>query len=236
MPPVISFIGWHNSGKTTLTSQVVAQLKDRGYTVAVIKSTKETGIEIDQPQTDTAAYRSVGADSVALLAPDQLIIRGKPPAIDLLALAHRYFFDMDIVIAEGFKHAVGVPKIEVRRGTDGPLLRDEVDGVVAVATDRPLADGIVFALDQSREIADFIEGRLLRDRKAPIAEISLTINGACIPLPEPIRSQLTATVCALLAPLQSSLHSGLEAHLNGVQGAGTIELTIHYPLPPEKTP
>src|SRR5665647_1729786 len=69
MPPVISFIGWHNSGKTTLTSQVVAQLKDRGYTVAVIKSTKETGIEIDQPQTDTAAYRKVGADSVALLAP-----------------------------------------------------------------------------------------------------------------------------------------------------------------------
>jgi len=236
MPPVISFIGWHNSGKTTLTSQVVAQLKDRGYTVAVIKSTKETGIEIDQPQTDTATYRRVGADSVALLAPDQLIIRGKPPMIDLLALAHRYFFDMDIVIAEGFKYAAGVPKIEVRRGEESPLLRDEVDGVVAVATDRPLADGIVFAIDQSREIADFLEGRFLRDRKAHTAEISLTINGACIPLPEPIRSQLATTVHALLAPLQPSLHSGLEAHLNGVQGGGTIELTIHYPLPPENTP
>jgi len=226
MPPVISFIGWHNSGKTTLTSQVVAWLKERGYTVAVIKSTKETGIEIDQPQTDTAAYRRVGADSVALLAPDQLIIRGKPPAIDLLTLAHRYFFDVDIVIAEGFKHAVGVPKIEVRRGEENSLLRDEVDGVVAVATDRPLADGIIFALDQSREIADFIEGRFLRDRKAHTTEISLTINGVCIPLPEPTRSQLATTVHALLAPLKPSLHLG----------DNVMELNIRCQRPSEVTP
>ena len=221
MPPVISFIGWHNSGKTTLTSQVVAQLKGRGYTVAVIKSTKEIGIETDQPQTDTAIYRSAGADSVALVAPDQLVIFSKPPEIDLLALAHRYFIDMDIVIAEGFKHAAHVPKIEVRRGTDGPLLRDEVDGVVAIATDQPLAGSPCFRLDQIREIADFIEARLLTGKKLPAAQMSLTINGDCIPLPEPIRSQLAATVGVLLAPLQSSLHGD----------PGSMQLTIQYSQP-----
>ena len=214
MPPVISFIGWHNSGKTTLTSQVVAQLKARGYTVAVIKSTKEIGIETDQPQTDTATYQRVGADSVALLAPDQLIIRSKPPAIDLLTLAHRYFFDVDIVIAEGFKHAAHVPKIEVRRDTDAPLLRDEVDGVVAIATDQPIADSICFRLDQIREIADFIEARLLSNRQTPKVEIALTVNGACMSLPESIRSQLAATVGGLLAPLHLSLpHEALELNL-----------------------
>jgi molybdopterin-guanine dinucleotide biosynthesis protein B len=226
MPPVISFIGWHNSGKTTLASQVVAQLKDRCYSVAVIKSTKETGIEIDQPQTDTATYWRVGPDSVALLAPDQLIIRSKAPESDLMALANRYFFDMDIVIAEGFKRAAHVPKIEVRRGTDNLLLRDEVEGVVAIATDQPLADSICFRLDQIREIADFVEARLLTGKNSPAAQISLAINGESISLPEPISSQLAAVVQALLAPLHPSLR----------QGAVSMELAIHSPLPPEKTP
>ena len=214
MPPVISFIGWHNSGKTTLSSQVVAQLKDRGYTVAVIKSTKDIGIEIDQPQTDTAIYRRVGADSVALLAPDQLIIRGKPPEIGLLALANRYFFDMDIVISEGFKHAAHVPKIEVRRDTEAPLLRDEVGGVVAIATDWPISGSLCFRIDQIREITDFIEAQLLSNRQTPEVEIALTVNGACMSLPESIRSQLAATVGGLLAPLHSSLpHEDLELNL-----------------------
>jgi molybdopterin-guanine dinucleotide biosynthesis protein B len=223
MPLVISFIGWHNSGKTTLASQVVAQLKDRGYSVAVIKSTKEAGIEIDQPQTDTATYWRVGPDSVTLVAPDQLIIRSKPQEGDLMALANRYFFDMDIVIAEGFKRAAHVPKIEVRRGADGPLLRDEVDGVVAIATDQPMAGSICFRLDQIREIADFVEARLLTGWKSPAAQISLAINGASIAVPEPIRNQLAAAL-ALLAPLHASLR----------QGQVSMELTIHSPLPPEK--
>lgn len=222
MPPVISFIGWHNSGKTTLASQVVARLKEKGYTVAVIKSTKEIGIEMDQPQTDTAIYQRVGADSVALLAPDQLIIRGKPPRNDLLAFAHRYFFDMNIVIAEGFKHTAHVPKIEVRRDKAAPLLRDQVEGVLAVATDQPLTGGLVFRLDQSREIADFIEAHLLTVSRHPAAQISLTLDGDSISLPEPLCSQLAATILALLPLLPQSPHRG------------GLELNIRC-QPPEET-
>ena len=161
MPPVISFIGWHNSGKTTLARQVVAHLKSKGYTVAVIKSTKESGIVFDQPHTDTALYKAAGADSVALVAPDQLIVQSKPPGLDLLALAKRLFPEADIVIAEGFKHAADIPKIEVRRYSEAPLLHDQVTGVIAVATDLPLADGLRFRLDQSQEIADWIAARFL---------------------------------------------------------------------------
>lgn len=220
MPPVVSFIGWHNSGKTTLTSQVVARLKEKGYTVAVIKSTKEQGIDAEQPQTDTAIYRRVGADRVALLAPDQLIIRSRPPAKDLAALVQSYFFDMDIVIAEGFKHAVEVPKIEVRRGGDEPLLRDQVAGVVAVATDQPLTGGIVFGLDQSREIADFIETRFLTNRDLLAPPIALTVNGDSIPLPESVRRQLTAAILAVLAPTHPATRQG------------TWEVNVHCPQQP----
>jgi len=161
MVPVISFIGWHNSGKTTLARQVLAHLRDKGYTVAVIKSTKERGLVFDRPLTDTALYQDAGATGVALLAPDQLIVQSAPPQLDLPALAQRLFPEVDLVLAEGFKHAAGVAKIEVRRDQAAPLLRDQVAGVIAVATDLPLADGLCFRLNQSREIADLIEARLL---------------------------------------------------------------------------
>jgi molybdopterin-guanine dinucleotide biosynthesis protein B len=214
MPPIISFIGWHNSGKTTLCSQVVAHLKDKGYLVAVIKSTKEKGIETDQPQTDTDTYRRAGADSVALVAPDQLILRGKPWQNDLLTLAQRYFSEMDIVVAEGFKHALHVPKIEVRRDSDAPLLRDQVAGVIAVATDLPQAGDIVFTLDQSQAIADFIEARLLKVPQPATAQVELIIDGTALELPASIRSQLRAAVIALLAPVQPSLNEqGMELQI-----------------------
>lgn len=220
MPPVVTFIGWHNSGKTTLASQVVARLKERGYTVAVIKSTKEKGIEIEQPGTDTAIYRRFGADSVALLAPDQLIIRDKPPAMSLSSLAHRYFAERDIVIAEGFKYAAQVAKIEVKRDQDAPWLRDQVEGVIAMATDLAPAGDMVFGLDQSREIADFIETRFLHCPKIT-AQVVLTVNGKSFALPESIPDQLAAAVQALLAPLQPSLPQG------------TRELTVRFCPPPE---
>ena len=79
------------SGKTTLTRKVVALLKAKGYKVAVIKSTKETGIIVDQPGTDTDLYKKSGADAIALLAPDQLIIQRKPVTMELVQLSQMLF-------------------------------------------------------------------------------------------------------------------------------------------------
>ena len=45
MTAIVSFIGWHDSGKTTLATGVVASLKQMGYRVAVIKSSSEKNIE-----------------------------------------------------------------------------------------------------------------------------------------------------------------------------------------------
>ena len=182
MPPVLSFIGWHNSGKTTLASQVVSHLTRRGYRVGVVKSSKETGLTPDQPGSDTDVYRKSGARSVALVTPDQLLLRAEPEQFDLASLACFHFPAMDIVIAEGFKHAAAIPKIEVNHEPDGPLLRDQVEGVIALATDRQEVFGIrVFRLNQSREIADFIERHFLRTEPAPEPRAALALNGSAIP-------------------------------------------------------
>ena len=168
MPPVVSFVGWHNSGKTTLSCQVVTHLKALGYRVGVIKSTKETGIVVDQPGTDTALYKATGADAVALLAPDQLVMQRRPPQLDLIHLVPLLFADMDIVIAEGCKQAAQVAKIEVRRDPEAAWINQQVAGVIAVASDLPLDLGHdlpSFGLAQSRELAEFIVRRFLPGRQ-----------------------------------------------------------------------
>jgi len=160
MLPIITFIGWHNSGKTTLVTKVVTHLKQRGYRVAVIKSTKDRGISFGAPGTDTARHRHAGAETVLLVAPDQMTMITENKSKSLVELARRFCSDVDIVIAEGFKGADGVPKIEVRRETDQPLLREQVQGVIAVATDLLLPGDpgcALFRLDKDFEIADFIE-------------------------------------------------------------------------------
>lgn len=169
MLPIITFIGWHNSGKTTLVTQVVTHLKERGYRVAVIKSTKEQGIAFDAPGTDTARHRQAGADTVLLVAPDQMTMVTGNTGKSLVELAQCFCSGVDLVIGEGFKGAEGVPKIEVRREMDQPVLREQVSGVIAVATDLVLPDApgcVRFRLDQGLEIANFIEKFLRLDGAA----------------------------------------------------------------------
>ena len=47
-PPVFGIAGWKNSGKTTLTARLVAELTERGYAVTAIKHAHES-FDIDQP-------------------------------------------------------------------------------------------------------------------------------------------------------------------------------------------
>ncbi len=168
MPALLSFIGWHNSGKTTLATRVVAELIVRGWKVAVVKSTKEDASALDTPQSDSASYRQAGA--AVLLAGDGFLFLQQPQQKPSLALlAARFFADMDLVIGEGFKREEGLAKIEVFAGEE-PELAAEVDGVIAVVGDGDGVggkDGSVagwrsFTCDAYKDIADFIEQHFLK--------------------------------------------------------------------------
>ena len=193
MPPIITFIGWHDCGKTTLASQVVRHLKERGYTVAVIKSTKETGLILDQEGTDTYSYRLAGADAVTLIAPDQMVMTTTNPTRVLTTLAHRYFSDVDLIVGEGFKDERQVAKIEVSRG-DTELLRDQVTGVIAIATDRNISGNFIFGLDESSKIADFIEKRFLNKNGQKKDQTVLLINGKKVVMKDFVQKALAGTV------------------------------------------
>lgn len=201
MSSIVSFIGWHDSGKTTLAKEVVSELKKLGYKVAVIKSSNDTGIQFDSPGTDTFKHKEAGADSVMLVAPDQMVLQAKNLGLSLRTLAHRYFPDVDIVVGEGFKTAKKIPKIEVFRNRDQKL-RDEVHGVIAVATDvEGVAGNYVFRLDEAREIALFIEKRYLA-RKGGREITALLVNGNKIPIKEFIQEALAETVHGFVKTLK----------------------------------
>ncbi len=217
MVPIVTFIGWHDCGKTTLASRVVSHLKQLGYLVAVIKSTKDTGIVFDTPGSDTDTHRQAGADSVMLVAPDQIVMLSNNSGDSLTSLAHRYFPEVDIVIGEGFKNARQVAKIEVFRNSK-ELLRDQVTGVIAVASDEEISGDYIFRLDEAAEIASFIEKRFLREATKGSEHTTLLIDGNRIPLKGFVQDALAGTVSGFVNSLKS-----------GPKDAKTIEIRITLP-------
>jgi len=205
MPQIITFIGWHNSGKTTLVGRIVAHLKEMGYRVGVVKSSKEEGIVFDTPGSDSYLHRQAGADSVLFAAPDQMVLMTKQGNRSLTSIAHRYLADCDIVIGEGFKHAGHVAKIEVVRDP-GQQLRNEVHGVIAVATDLNMNLNIgsdcLFRLNESRKIALFIEKRFLDDVRKGTERTVLLVNDDKVPLKEFVQEALAGTVAGFVRSLK----------------------------------
>jgi len=193
MAAIVSFIGWHDSGKTTLATGVVTWLKRMGYRVAVVKSSSEQSIQFDTPGTDSYRHKQAGADSILLVAPDQMVLQTENKDVSLTTLAHRYFSDVDIVIAEGFKRARQVAKIEVVRNPD-QILRKEVTGVIAVATDLEVTADYVFRLNEAEEIALFIEKRFLQQKQKKKEKAALLVNGRKIVLKSFIQESLAGTV------------------------------------------
>jgi len=202
MSSIVTFIGWHNSGKTTLASGVVTELKKRGYRVAVIKSSNDSGICFDTPGTDTFKHMDAGADGVLLVAPDQMVLQTRRSDLSLRTLAHRYFPDVDIVIGEGFKTERKTAKIEVCRDNDRQL-RHDVHGVIAVATNLDTVAGdYVFRLDEASEIASFIEKRFLLHGRGRAEAASLLLNGNKIPIKRYIQEALAGTVHGFVKTLK----------------------------------
>lgn len=157
---VIGIAGWKNSGKTTLTERLVAELVGRGWRISTVKRAHHDA-DVDHEGTDSFRHRRAGASEVLLTTGKRWALmhelRGEdePPLEALLARLS----PCDLVVVEGFKTG-DHPKIEVRRteaGDHTPLPASA--NVVAIAADHAVADvGVpVFSLDAVPAIADFVE-------------------------------------------------------------------------------
>lgn len=163
--PVFGVTGWKNSGKTTLTSRLIAELTKRGYAVSVIKHAHE-GFDIDHQGRDSFKLREAGAAEVALSSPRRFALMrelGDAPEMSFAEVLS-YLGPCDLVLVEGFKRE-DFPKIEIRK--EGAASREPLHGrfpgIVAIASDRPHSETEalpVFHLDDIAGMANFIAGHL----------------------------------------------------------------------------
>jgi molybdopterin-guanine dinucleotide biosynthesis protein MobB len=155
---VYGITGWKNTGKTTLTERLVADLTGRGLRVSTVKHAHH-GADVDHPGRDSHRHRLAGAGQVIVASPlrwalmTELRDAPEPPLADLLARLD----PCDLVLVEGFKSA-SHPKIEAFRHEAGrSLLAPGNPTIRAIARDVPLDHPLPqFDLDDIPAIAGFI--------------------------------------------------------------------------------
>ncbi|MEG1751136.1 MAG: molybdopterin-guanine dinucleotide biosynthesis protein B, partial [Raoultibacter sp.] len=112
--PAVSFVGRHNSGKTTLIEKVIEGLVARGLDVGSIKHHSHKGFDIDIPGKDSYRHRAAGARETVIAAPGQIArirtIDGEKECSDILDTMPGH----DIVVVEGYRKS-GLPTIEIMR-------------------------------------------------------------------------------------------------------------------------
>ena len=169
MQRVFGITGWKNSGKTTLTEKLVAELCRRGWTVSTVKHAHHD-FDIDKPGADSFRHRQAGASEVAVVSGRRWALmhelRGEDePPLD--AILSR-LTPCDIVLVEGYKREAH-KKIETRRreAKDTAPLSVSDPNIVAVASDFPLPGEVLpaFDLNDIEAIADFIEAETALPRK-----------------------------------------------------------------------
>ena len=172
--PAIAFIGYQNSGKTTLVEKVIAELTRRGLRVGSLKHHGHHGFNIDVPAKDTWRHHQAGSKHVGLICATRWAEyadtreEDEMPARELLS---RYN-DVDVVIIEGYK-TEGFDNIVVARsGVDrlrGKSSLDLVDGrTMALACNEALARQAFDAgfatrainINDARAICDLIQDHL----------------------------------------------------------------------------
>jgi len=160
MLPIISVVGKSKSGKTTLIEKLIFELKNRGYRIGTIKHTHHD-FELDTKGKDSWRHKAAGADTVVIASREKIVMVKDENSAGLERIG-KYFDDVDLVIAEGFKKE-NRPKIELYRSHKNnlPLCQNDKT-VIALVTDTDIRVNVpVFGLEEIKSLADLIEKNYL---------------------------------------------------------------------------
>jgi molybdopterin-guanine dinucleotide biosynthesis protein B len=155
-PPMICFVGYSGSGKTTVMEKLISELTGRGLKVGTIKHDVH-GFEMDQPGKDSWRHKQAGASATIVTSPKSIglvmdVEHDHQPEELLSFLSH-----LDIVLVEGFKRC-RLPKIEIFRPEIGkpPASRGD-EYLRAVFSDSDVSWGVPrFAVADIPALADFV--------------------------------------------------------------------------------
>ncbi|WP_018231957.1 molybdopterin-guanine dinucleotide biosynthesis protein B [Thioalkalivibrio thiocyanodenitrificans] len=162
MLPVLGFAAWSGTGKTTLLTQLIPRLRERGLRIAMVKHAHHA-FDVDKPGKDSYELRKAGASQMLIASSRRMALMTElnPPAEPGLPelLARLDASRADLVLVEGFKEA-RIPKIELHRPSLGkPLLFPDDPDIVAVASDAPPGrpcDRVLLDLNDLGTITEFV--------------------------------------------------------------------------------
>jgi len=160
--PLIGFVAYSGTGKTTLLTQVLPILAARGIRAAVIKHAHHR-FEVDHAGKDSYQLRQAGAAQMLIGSRHRWALMTETPdqdETDLNYLIRQLDPDLaDLIIVEGLKREA-FPKIELHRPATGqPLIFPHNPHIVAVATDAPLAQPTalpVLDINDPTAVAEFV--------------------------------------------------------------------------------
>ncbi len=136
-PPILSFVGRSNSGKTTLIERVIPELTRLGYRVATVKHAGH-GFDLDTEGKDSWRHKQAGASAVIVIAKGSLaMFADVSEEMNVEEVRERFLDDhTDLIIAEGWKNEDYPKIVVVREGLDE--VNASVDGMLAIVSMKPI--------------------------------------------------------------------------------------------------
>lgn len=202
MRSIVSIVGKSSSGKTTLLEKLIAELKKRGYKVAIVKHSHHKD-DLDTAAKDTWRFTKAGSELSAINSLDHLAIyRRMDNYFDPQDISNFVLWDFDILLTEGFKSS-NYPKIEVHRSKQGKELLTDPELLLALVTDERLDISVPqFSHDDITGIADVIEKTLITQNNA--SELEVIINGVPTKLNPHLKDILARTLIAMIPGSQNN--------------------------------
>ena len=165
--PLVGFLAYSGTGKTTLLAKLISIISGKGLRVGIIKHAHHT-FDIDQPGKDSYKLRKAGASKMMIGSVNRWALMADAENDQEFSLQdHIQRMDqdnLDLILIEGFK-LEEIPKIElVRPSLGNDLFFPNDKNVIAVATDDILpveTDIPVLDINNPDEIIEFICERFL---------------------------------------------------------------------------
>jgi len=172
--PIITIIGYSDSGKTRCATGLTSILTQRGYRVASAKHCHDD-FDLDVEGKDSWKHRQSGASTSIMSAQNRIgVMAATNSRISLAELCDRYIYDADILLAEGYSFEP-FPKILVssQKTLDEERINDP-KSIIAIVRAKPFdCDSIDrFTFSEMDALATFLEKNYLLPGKADVGKSS----------------------------------------------------------------
>ena len=164
--PVIGFVAFSGTGKTTLLTHLIPRLREQGVRLAAVKHSHHR-FDIDTPGKDSYELRKAGAEQMLVASQRRWALMventdsGEEPCLNEL-IGHFDQSCIDLILVEGFKHEA-FPKIELHRPElgHGLLYPDDANIIAFACTEAGVMNNSArpvpfLDLNRPQEIADFL--------------------------------------------------------------------------------